>query len=373
MVTVRRVETKKDIKEFIEFPLRLYRGCKQFVPPLYMDEKKLLTSGGSSDIAKSVFFIAEKDGKTVGRIQGILHKQYNEIRGKKRVRFNRFDSYNDTEISRALFGAVEDWARAEGMTETCGPLGFSDLDREGLLVEGFDEDSTFEEQYNYEYYVSLIEDAGYSKEVDWLEFELRKPEKRNEMLSRVAARALEMNKLHIAPTNVSKKAYIEKYADSFFECLDECYSKLYGTVPLTKAIIKKTIDDFIPLVNLKYICTVKNAEGRIVAFGVMIPSIAKALKQSDGKLYPFGILRLMRALQGKNDTLEMFLVAVDPDLQSCGIPALIINTLLNRLIENKVKYCETGPMLETNVAVHSLWSFFEKRQHKRRRCYVKTI
>ena len=166
---------------------------------------------------------------------------------------------------------------------------------------------------------------------------------------------------------------LQKEAYEAFGLIDTAYSKLYGTVPLTEAVIKKTIEDYIPLVNLKYICAVKDAEGRIVAFGILIPSIAKALKKSNGKMLPLGIFRLLRALKFKNDTLEMFLVAVDPELQAHGIPVLIINTLLSVLIKNKVKYCETGPMLETNGAVHSLWSTFEKRQHKRRRCYIKSI
>ena len=151
MVTIREVKTKKDIKEFIEFPLRLYKGCEWFVPPLYGDEKKMILAGGRPDIAESVFYLAERDGKTVGRIQGILHKQYNEIHSTKRIRFTRFDSIDDTEVSGALFSALEDWGRSFGMTELCGPLGYSDLDREGLLIWGFEELATFEEQYNYEY------------------------------------------------------------------------------------------------------------------------------------------------------------------------------------------------------------------------------
>ena len=230
MLTVKEVSTSREIKEFIEFPLKLYKNCLYFVPPLYGDEKKLLKSGGCSDIAKSVFYLAIEDGKTVGRIQGIIQKQYNDIHKVSQVRFTRFDTVNDINVANALLSAVEKWGREQGMNEICGPLGFNDLDREGLLVEGFEENSTFEEQYNYEYYGKLIEECGYSKDVDWVEYELKMPEKRNEMLARVANRTLELHKLHIADTNVPKKKYIEKYRDGFFECLDECYSKLYGTV-----------------------------------------------------------------------------------------------------------------------------------------------
>ena len=294
MVEIRRVETRRDIKEFIELPLRLYKNCPQFVPPIYSDEKKLLLSGGNTDEAESVFFLALRDGKTVGRIQAILHRQYNELKNERRVRFNRFDSYNDKEISRGLFGAVESWAREKGMCDVCGPLGYSDLDREGLLIEGFDEDSTFEEQYNYPYYAELIEDAGYAKEVDWLEFELRAPEKRNEMLSRVAKRALEMNKLHIADTNMSKRAYINKYADSFFECLDECYSKLYGTVPISAEQRKELIDQFMLIINPQFLVLICDESDKVMAFGLCFPAIGAALKKSGGRLTPFAIMKLLK-------------------------------------------------------------------------------
>ena len=372
MVTVRRVETKKDKKEFIEFPLRLYKNCKQFVPPIYSDEKKLLLSGGNSDIARSVFFLAERDGKTVGRIQGILHLQYNELKGEKRVRFTRFDSYNDTEISRALFGAVEDWAREQGMSEVCGPLGYSDLDREGLLIEGFEENSTFEEQYNYEYYGSLLEDAGYTKEVDWLEFELRKPEKRNEMLSRVAARALEMNKLHVAPTNMSKKAYIDKYGDSAFDCIDECYSKLYGTVPISPEQRKELINQFLLIINIKCLVFICDEADRVVAFGLCFPAIGDALKKSGGRLTPIALLKLLRAAKHPK-VMDLGLVAVRPEYQNTGVNAVLVDGIVDMLSSGMVEKCETNLNLETNTAVMAQWKYLSARQHKRRRAYVKKI
>ncbi len=372
MITVRRVETKKDIREFIEFPLRLYKNCEYFVPPMYSDEKKLLLGGGGSDIAESVFFLAENDGVTVGRIQGILHEQYNELRGERRVRFNRFDALDDPEISRALFSALEEWARDKGMTEICGPLGYSDLDREGLLVEGFEENSTFEEQYNYEYYGRLIEDAGYSKEVDWLEFELRAPEKRNEMLSRVAKRALEMNKLHIAPTNISKKAYIDKYADSFFDCLDECYSKLYGTVPISPEQRKELIDQFLLIINIKFAVFICDESDRVVAFGLCFPSIGDALKKSGGRLTLPAILKLLKLAKDPK-VMDLGLVAVRPEYQNSGVNAVLVDGIVDMLCQGVVEKCETNLNLESNTAVIAQWKYMNARQHKRRRAYFRTI
>lgn len=372
MLTVKRVDTKKDVKEFIEFPLKLYKNCKQFVPPIYSDEKKLLLSGGNTENAQSVFFLALKDGVTVGRIQGILHEQYNELKGEKRVRFTRFDAYDDIEISRALFGAVENWALERGMTEVCGPLGYSDLDREGLLVEGFDEDSTYEEQYNYEYYGALLEDAGYSKEIDWLEFELKAPEKRNEMLSRVAKRTLELNKLHIADTNMSKKAYIDKYADSFFDCLDECYSKLYGTVPITPEQRRELINQFLLIINIKFAVFICDESERVVAFGLCFPAIGDALKKSGGRLTPATLVKLMR-LAKKPNVIDLGLVAVRPEYQNSGVNAVLMDGIAEMLCSGMVEKCETNLNLETNTAVIAQWKYFNSRQHKRRRAYVKTL
>lgn len=372
MVTVRRVESKRDIREFIEFPLRLYKECEYFVPPMYADEKKLLISGGCSDTYESVFFLAERDGKTVGRIHGIHHKQYNELKGERRVRFNRFDSIDDTEVSRALFSEVEKWATERGMTEVSGPLGFSDLDREGLLIEGFEENSTFEEQYNYKYYGRLVEDAGYSKEVDWLEFELRAPEKRNEMLSRVAKRALEMNKLHIAPTNMSKKAYIDKYADSFFDCLDECYSKLYGTVPISAEQRKELIEQFLLIININFAVFICDESDRVVAFGLCFPSIGDALKKSGGRLTLPAILKLLKMAKSPK-VMDLGLVAVRPEYQNSGVNAVLVDGIVEMLSSGLIEKCETNLNLQTNTAVIAQWKYMSARQHKRRRAYLKHI
>lgn len=373
MVNIREVKSRRDIREFIELPLRLYRGCENFVPPLYGDEKKLILSGGKPDVAESVFFLAERDGETVGRIQGILQRQYNQLHGVKRIRFTRFDSINDTEVSGALFGAVEEWGRARGMTELCGPLGYSDLDREGLLIEGFDEDSTFEEQYNYDYYPALCEAAGLTKEVDWLEFELKAPEKRNEMLKRVADKVMKMHNLHVASTKgLSKRAYINKYQDSFFDCLDECYSKLYGTVPISPEMRRELVEQFILIVNKEFAFFICDETERVVAFGLCFPGIGEAVKKSGGRLTPSALIKLLRIVK-KPKTIDLGLVAVRPEYQNAGLNAAIVNGLCEMLLEGKAERCETNLNLETNTAVIAQWKHFTARQHKRRRSYIKSI
>ena len=372
MLLIKEVRTSRDVKEFIDFPLRLYKKCPYFVPPLYGDEKKLLLSNGPSDIADSVFFLAEKDGKTVGRIQGIIQKQYNEIHNTAQVRFTRFDCVDDEEVAKALFVAVEKWGSERKMKEICGPLGFSDLDREGLLVEGFEEDSTFEEQYNYEYYAKLIESAGFVGDVDWVEYELRMPKVRNEMLTRVANRTLELHKLHVADTSISKKEYIQKYRDGFFECLDLCYRDLYGTVPISKEAQDELVNQFMMILNKEYLVIICDANDRVVGFGLCFPSIGNAVKKSGGRLTPLTLIKLLRVAKNPK-VIDLGLVAILPEYQNAGINAVIINAMLEVLSRGKVEKCETNLNLESNTAVRAQWKYFDSRQHKRRRSYKKQL
>lgn len=372
MLQIYEVGSAKDIKEFIEFPLRLYKKCPHFVPPLYGDEKKLLKSGGAGEDYISVFYLAKRDGKTVGRIQGIIQHKYNQTHDTAQVRFSRFDCIEDSEVAAALIKAVEDWGLSHKMDTLCGPLGFSDLDREGLLVEGFDENSTFEEQYNFEYYGALLEAAGLQKDVDWLEFELTMPENRNAMLARVSQRSLELNKLHIAGTNMSKRAYINKYRDGFFECIEECYRHLYGTAPISKEAQDELISQFMMILNKKYLILICDENERVVALGLCFPAIGDAFKKSGGRLTPATLIRLLK-LVNKPACLDLGLVAVRPEYQNSGLNAVIVNTLLDTLEAGEIKSCETNLNLETNTAVQAQWKYFSARQHKRRRAYTKKI
>ncbi len=372
MIEIREVRSKKDAKEFVEFPLRMYRGCKQFVPPLYADEMKLILSGGTNENALSVFFLAKQDGETVGRIQGIIQHQHNEKHGCRQMRFTRFDSINDDEVAKALFDAVEAWGQEKGMQEITGPLGFSDMDREGLLVEGFDELSTFEEQYNYPYYGELLEKLGFAKDVDWLEYELRMPEKRNPMLARVAARAMELSKLHIASTDMPKRAYIEKYRDGFFECLDRCYNHLYGTVPISRETQDELVSQFLLIVNKEFLVFICDENEKVVGFGLCFPSIGEAVQASGGRLTLPTLFRILKSVKHPK-TIDLGLVAILPEYQNAGVNAIIVNGLLDMLEKGGVEKCETNLNLETNVAVQAQWKYFSARQHKRRRAYIKQI
>jgi len=372
MVEIRVVTTAKDIKEFINFPLRLYKNCPYFVPPLYSDEKKLLKASPDTPISQTVYYLAIRDGKTVGRIQGIIQKQYNEIHKVSQVRFTRFDCIDDAEVAKALFSAVETWGKNLGMTQLCGPLGFSDLDREGLLVEGFDEDSTFEEQYNYPYYASLIEGVGFIKDADWVEYELKMPEKRNEMLARVTQRTLELHKLHIADTNMSKRQYIAKYRDGFFDCLDVCYRQLYGTVPISKEMQDELIQQFMLIVNKEFLVFICDEQDNVVGFGLCFPGIGEAVKKSGGHLTLPALAKLLGIVR-RPRVIDLGLVAIRPEYQNAGLNAVLLNGMLDMLSKGEIHHLETNLNLESNTAVQAQWKYFNARQHKRRRSYIKEI
>ena len=372
-VEIREVLTKKELWSWVRFPNKLYKDNEYFVPFLERDEFETFSADKNPAYAfcETKLFLAYKEGKIAGRIAGLINHAYNSKWDKNAIRFTRFDFIDDYEVSQALFDAVVTWGKEKNYTEIMGPIGFTDIDHEGMLVEGFDKLNMSITFYNHPYYLTHMERLGLEKDIDWIEYKIAVPKDGIPKIEKIANAILQKGNYKVVTYTDRKVLYKEAF--EAFALIDLAYSKLYGTVPLTEDIIRSTIDGNIPLVNLDYICAIKDNEDNIVSFGIMVPSIAKALKKSNGKILPFGIVRLLRALRGKNDTLEMFLVAVDPTLQAQGLPAILISTLLKKLNENNVMYCETGPMLETNTKIHSLWRHFEKEQHKRRRCFVKQI
>ena len=372
-ITVCEVTTKKDLKKWVAFPNTLYRDNPYYVPFMLSDEEETFTPQKNPAYAfcETKLYMAYKDGVPVGRIAALINHAYNKKWNKNTIRYTRFDFIDDYEVSAALFEKVVEWGKERGYTEVMGPIGFTDMDQEGMLVEGFEEFNMSITFYNHPYYLTHMERLGLQKDIDWIEYRIKVPTEVDPRITRIADRIVEKNGYEVV-TYKSRKV-LHQDALEAFKLIDLAFSRLYGTVPLTPEVIEHAINSYISVVNLDYICSVKDKNGKIIGFGVMVPSIAKALKKSDGKLFPLGIFRMLGALNGKNDTLEMFFVAVDPTYQAKGIPAILINTITKKVIENGVLYCETGPMLETNGDVHSMWQLFDKRQHRRRRCFIKNI
>lgn len=372
MVSIVEATTRKLQKDFIEFPLKLYKDNPYFVPPLYGDEKALFSKNFTyNDTCKSVFYNAYRDGEMVGRINGILQIPSNELRNEKRIRFTRFDTIDDPEVAKALFDAVEDWGRKLGMDTICGPLGYSDLEREGLLVDGFDQLSTFEEQYNYEYYGKLIEDLGYVKEVDWTESKLTIPEDYDGHLEKMAEYVMKRYKLHYGTAN-SVNEYLKKYADPLFELLDEGYKDLYGTVPFTENMKKSIISSFKLIVDLKHVAVILDEEENLICFGVSFPSIAKAVQKSGGRLTPGCLIRVLKTIKHP-EVIDLGLIAVKPEYINRGITACISAELIKMLREDGIDHIETNLNLEYNYPIQNCWKRFHNERHKLRRSYVKSL
>lgn len=372
MIQIIEVKTRKEQKLFVNFPLKLYKNNPYYVPCLYGDEMKLFTSKNPYvEVSKSIFFIAKKEGKVVGRIQGIIQLQYNEIHNEKRMRFTRFDSIDDQEVANALFEAAEGWGKSQGMDTICGPLGYSDLEREGLLIQGFDQTQTFEEQYNYEYYPKLIEGYGFEKEVDWLEFRLRRPKEDKVIIRKIEERAMKELNLHYVSKKGTKRQYINRIKQGFFDVLDETYKHLYGVVPSNEKVKRDLLNQFMPVLNKDFITCVADKNERIVAFGLCFPAIGPSIQKSGGHLYPIALCKLLHTVKHPK-VMDLGLVGLLPEYQNSGVSAMIYTYIMS-LFDKGIEYCETNLNLEYNDKIMANWKYFDSVNHKRRRSYLKKI
>ncbi len=371
-VTIKEVTTLNELKAFIRFPLSLYRGHPNYVPALFFDELNTLRrdKNPAFEHCEARYWLAYRDGRIVGRIAGILNHLHIEKWNERYMRFGWIDFIDDEAVSAALLGAVETWAREAGMDAVHGPLGFTDMDREGMLVEGFDELATLATIYNYPYYPQYLEKLGYAKDTDWMEYEVQVPREPNETIARIADIALRRNKLKLL--EVRSKKELLPYAPELFQLLCDEYAHLYGFVALTEKQMDAYIKQYFGFVTPDFVPVVLDQDGRMVAFGITMPSLSKALQKARGELFPFGFIHLIRALK-KNERADLYLVAVRSEYQGKGVNAILMDKMqavFNRIGVTKV---ETNPELETNANVQGQWKYYEKRQHKRRRCFIKHL
>ncbi|MDD4212301.1 MAG: GNAT family N-acetyltransferase [Bacilli bacterium] len=369
MIQVQEVKTKKDLKKFVEFPIGLYKNCPYYVPPIAQDEMDNFTKekNPAYEFCETRLFIAKRDGKIVGRVAGLISHAYIKKVGRQIMRFTRFDVIDDLEVSRALLDEVKRWAIERNMDEIIGPIGFTDIDKQGMLVGGYDEMNLSLTIYNYEYYNRHLEALGFAKDVDWVEYQVKLPKEvdpRVEKLAEIVSRRYGYHRI-----NFKNRKKLYPYAYEAFKVINEAFAKLYGTVFLTTPIIEKSVNEYVPLVNLDYVIVIANKKEEVIGFGLCLPSIAAALKKSKGHLFPFGILRMLHALK-HSKILEMYFIAVKPEYQNMGVNALIISEMVKAGIRNKIEWAETGPELELNQQVQDQWKAFDARQHRRRRCYI---
>ena len=371
-VQLKEVFTRKDLRTFILYPTKLYKGNPYYVPSFYMDDVNTLSrdKNPAFAFARTKYWLAYQDGKVVGRVAAILTPKAEEKWGHKYMRFGWLDFIDDPEVLKALMGAVEGWAREEGMEAVQGPLGFTDLDREGMLVEGFEELATLATYYNYPYYPKHLESLGYKKDTDWVEYEFTIPEKPIEKITKAAELVAKRSNVHLFVAHSKKD--IMRFAKPLFGVLDEAYRDLYGVTPLTEAQVQAYIDQYLSLAVLEYVPLVLNEKEELVAFGIAFPSFSKALQANGGRIFPLGWIPLLRALK-KNDRADLYLVGIKDEYRGKGVNALLMDQMTRAMIKNGIKKVESNPNLEDNNDVQAQWTHFKNRQHKRRRCYIKPL
>lgn len=366
---------RKSLRKFVQFGMDLYKGNDCYVPPLVSDDVATLSpeKNPAFDFCEAEYFMAFRDGKPVGRIAAIIHRISNEEHGKKEMRFGFVDFIDDEEVSRALFDAAAGWGKSKGMESMIGPLGFSDMDYEGMLVEGFDELSTMATIYNYPYYPRHMERMGFEKKADWVEFSMKVPDAIPDKHVRIAEIVKQKYGLKVVKYNDRKKVVAE-IGRPLFELINESYKELFEFTQLTNRQIDHYVDIYIRLLRLDLLTVIKDAADNLVGVGVALPSLSRALQKSRGKMLPFGWWHMMRAMYfNVTDTVDLLLVAVKPEYQSKGVNALLFTDLIPYFQKYKFKYAESNPELELNQKVQAQWQYFETRQHKRRRAYGKRI
>ncbi len=366
--------TRQELKKYVKFGIDLYKGNDCFVPPLIFDEINTLRpdKNPAFDVCEAQSFMAYRDGKPAGRITAIINKLVNQRSNAADLRFGFVDFIDDAEIVDALFNAAAEWGKERGMTSIVGPMGFSDMDHEGMLTFGFDELGTQATIYNHSYYPTHMERMGFKKDVEWVEYRITIPDSVPDKYVRIAEIVKKKYDLRILKYTSAKKIKAD-YGQALFELINEAYDGLYGYSPLTPKQINYYIDMYLPLIPLEYISVIVDPSGTLIGVGISIPSLSKALQASKGKLFPLGWLKLLRAIHSRNDIVDLMIIAVKPEYQSKGVNALLFTDLLPMFIRHKHKWAESNLELEGNLSVQQQWQYFERRLHRRRAAFRKDI
>ena len=366
--------TKSNLKKYTKFGIDLYKGNDYYVPPLIMDDVETLSpdKNPAFDYCKAKSWMAYRDGKPVGRITGIINTVVNERTGKRDLRFGFLDFIDDKEVVDALFDALAEWGRSQGLTSMVGPMGFSDMDHEGMLTEGFEELGTMATIYNYPYYPQHMERMGFHKDAEWVEYRMTVPDKIPEKMLRVAEIVKKKYGVRTIKYTSAKKIK-EEYGMALFELINEAYDQLYGYSPLSQRQIEYYIDIYLPILRLENVCLIVDSNDMLIGVGISIPSMSRALQKGRGRLLPTGWIHLLKAMYMHNDVVDLLLVAIKPEYQSKGVNALLFADLLPVYIKNGYRWAESNPELADNENVQLQWQYFERRQHRRRAAFRKDI
>ena len=374
-VEIRPVKTRRELRRFVNFPEKLYRDNPYYIPPLMFDQMDTLDQekGAAQEFCDSALYMAFRDGEMVGRVAAIVNRKANEQWNHKEVRFGWYDFIEDPEVAKALMDKVYEFGRAHQMESVVGPLGFTDFDPEGMLVEGFDVMSTMPLIYNYPYYNEYLAEMGFEKEVDWIEYKVYIPKTMPERWPRLEKIIQERANVHLKPLT-RKIIRKENYGEKIFRCINDCYKDLYNFTVLPDHMAKKYLDFYLSVLDLKFVSMVENEKNELVAFGITMPSLNHALQKSRGRLFPFGWWYLLKSLYLKREPgVELLLVGVHPDYQNSGVNSLVFMDMFRKYNEAGVQWAETNAILESNLKNQGQFRDFEHECKKRRRSYIKKL
>ena len=374
-VEIRKINSRKELKKFIEFANELYKDCPYYCPPLFFDEMNCFNpeNNPALEVCEYQLWMAYRDRKPVGRIAGIINRRANEKWGYKHVRFGWFDFIDDVEVSKALLDTVAAWGKERGMDELNGPVGFTDFDHEGLLLEGYEYLAPMASLYNYPYYVKHVEAYGLVKEADWIELQVYPPQGCPERLDRIAEIVKQRSHVRVDKVKNSREL-VRKYGIQYMDVIDEAYQKLYNFQPMTEKQKNYYKNMYFPILNFDFVTLVVNEKDEIVGVGLGMPDISNALRKCRGHLFPFGWYHILKALKAKHmEVFNLLLIAVRPDYQNTGVNALFFQDQIPRMNKYGIKILETTCILETNTKNIANFTQFDHKQHKRRRAYIKSI
>ena len=374
-VEIREIHTKRELKRFIEFANDLYADCPYYCPPLFFDEMNTFNKeiNPTLEVCDYQLWMAYRDGKPVGRIAGIINHRANEKWNFKHLRFGWFDFIDDMEVSHALLDTVATWGKERGMDALNGPVGFTDFDHEGLLIEGFDYPAVLSSLYNYPYYEKHIDAYGLTKEIDWIELQIYQPDEPPERITRMAKLVEERYHVHVVKVKNSREL-VKRFGTTYMDVIDVAYQKLYNFQPFTEKQKNYYKDMYFSFLNFDLVTLVVNDKEELVGVGLGMPNIAPALRKCGGKLFPFGWYHILKALKAKKmDTFQFLLLAVRPDYQDKGLTTLFLQDQIPILHQYGIHTLESTNMLETNNKILSFFTWMDHKQHKRHRAYIKSI
>lgn len=373
-VVIREVSSKKELKNFVKFNIDLYKENPYHVPGLIEEEMVTLDKkkNPAFEVCDAVYYLAYRDDQIVGRIAGMVNRRSNEVWNQKHARFGFVDFIDDQEVADALFNAVEKWALEKKMEYIQGPMGFTDMDHEGMLIEGFDQLGTMATIYNFPYYPEHMNRLGYVKDQDWHEFKIYIPEGVPEKHLRIGE--IVKKKYGLKTLKFKKRKDIWPYAQKIFETLNISYAPLYGFAPLTQKQIDYYVNMYIPMIRLDLVTLIiREEDDTVVGFGISLPNLSGAMRKAKGHMFPFGWIHLLKTLKSRPKVIDLYLMGVLPEYQNKGVNALLFNDLIPVYQGLGVEYAESNPELETNSAVQAQWDYFKREHHKSRRAFIKKI